>query len=82
MVLYQSKSEDFKGPYYVKKLLDLRNKIDGFEVLIWWKGYPKSDANWQCMRRLYEDVPQLVNEFVRENMDDTIDFENAHKLIR
>eukprot|EP00924_Labyrinthula_sp_SR-Ha-C_P011243 augustus_masked-scaffold_48-processed-gene-1.21-mRNA-1 protein AED:1.00 eAED:1.00 QI:0/0/0/0/1/1/4/0/684 len=70
MVLYQSKSGDFKvtseikpsfyynqGPYYVKKLLDLRNTIDGFEVLIWWKGFTKSDANWQSMRRPYEDVP-------------------------
>eukprot|EP00924_Labyrinthula_sp_SR-Ha-C_P014518 maker-scaffold_34-augustus-gene-0.59-mRNA-1 protein AED:0.45 eAED:0.46 QI:0/0/0/0.5/0.66/0.5/4/0/1472 len=95
MVPYQSKSEEFKvtseikhsfyynqGPYYVKKLLDLRNTIDGFEVLIWWQGFPKSDSNWQCMRRLYEDVPQLVREFVRKNKDDTIDFENAHKLIR
>eukprot|EP00924_Labyrinthula_sp_SR-Ha-C_P007832 maker-scaffold_28-snap-gene-4.89-mRNA-1 protein AED:0.31 eAED:0.33 QI:0/0/0/1/1/1/2/0/580 len=95
MALYQSKSEDFKvtseikhsfyynqGPYYVKKLLDLRNTIDGFEVLIWWQGFSKSDSNWQCMRRLYEDVPQLVKEFVRKNKDDTVDFENAHKLIR
>eukprot|EP00924_Labyrinthula_sp_SR-Ha-C_P005043 maker-scaffold_1-snap-gene-19.25-mRNA-1 protein AED:0.15 eAED:0.18 QI:0/0/0/1/0/0/3/0/431 len=71
-----------QGSYYVKKLLDLRNTIDGFEVLIWWKGFPKSDANWQSMRRLYEDVPQIVKEFVRKNKDDTIDFENAHKLIR
>eukprot|EP00924_Labyrinthula_sp_SR-Ha-C_P005166 snap_masked-scaffold_1-processed-gene-23.36-mRNA-1 protein AED:0.67 eAED:0.67 QI:0/-1/0/1/-1/1/1/0/179 len=71
-----------QGPYYVKKLLDLGNTIDRFEVLIWWKGFPKSDTNWQSMRRLYEDVPQIVKEFVRKNKDDTIDFENAHKLIR
>eukprot|EP00924_Labyrinthula_sp_SR-Ha-C_P010452 augustus_masked-scaffold_79-processed-gene-0.3-mRNA-1 protein AED:1.00 eAED:1.00 QI:0/0/0/0/1/1/8/0/1133 len=95
MILYRSKSEDFKvtsdikhsfyynqGPYYVKKLLDLRNTIDGFEVLIWWEGFTKSNANWQSMRRLYEDVPQIVKEFIRKNKDDTIDFENAHKLIK
>jgi hypothetical protein len=41
--------------YEVKELLDdrINEETGGIEYLVWWKGYPKSDADWQPIENIH-----------------------------
>eukprot|EP00924_Labyrinthula_sp_SR-Ha-C_P001744 augustus_masked-scaffold_64-processed-gene-0.14-mRNA-1 protein AED:0.44 eAED:0.44 QI:0/0/0/1/1/1/2/0/990 len=90
ITLYQPRPQDFKissevkhsfyynqGPYKVNKFIDLRSTVEGLELLVWWKGFPKSYANWQSFERLFEDVPKLVKKYINPRRNDSVEEVNA-----
>jgi hypothetical protein len=46
--------------FIVKKILNKRVKGKKTEYLIWWKGYPKSEATWEPDKNL---PVEIVKEF-------------------
>ena len=54
--------------FYVDSIKDWRVKGDGdVQLLVQWRGL---EATWEPVRQLYEDVPEKVMKFLRENAAD------------
>ena len=53
------------GKFVVEKLLTLRKLEDGqFYIRVRWVGYSDAECTWEPLLRLYDDVPDLVLDFV------------------
>ena len=51
--------------------MDLREANKRFEVLVEWEGYDKSEATWEPLTVMCEDVPGLVRQFLESGVPDT-----------
>eukprot|EP00924_Labyrinthula_sp_SR-Ha-C_P015340 snap_masked-scaffold_87-processed-gene-0.0-mRNA-1 protein AED:0.48 eAED:0.48 QI:0/-1/0/1/-1/1/1/0/1690 len=93
--LYEAQPTDFRisdqvkaafyynqGVYEVHKLLDIRKSLGGFEALVWWKGFPRKDANWQDLQLLFEDVPRVVQKYLNQHQNDHEDFTSAYNIYK
>ena len=50
----------------VKKVLDHKVEDGIFFVLIWWKGFPQSEATWEEMSDIYPAIPELMEDYIQQ----------------
>ena len=53
--------------FLVGRLLAHRSKQQGYQILVQWKGYPKSFDSWEPIDTLRTDVPGLVAAYEKEH---------------
>jgi hypothetical protein len=58
--------KDSDDKYIVEKIVDERVKNKKKELLIKWKDYPESANTWEPYNIINEDVPQIVEQFMKE----------------
>eukprot|EP00924_Labyrinthula_sp_SR-Ha-C_P001815 snap_masked-scaffold_91-processed-gene-0.38-mRNA-1 protein AED:0.44 eAED:0.45 QI:0/-1/0/1/-1/1/1/0/2328 len=93
--LYEAQPTDFEvtseikkafyynqGIYEVHRLLDIRRSTGGFEILVWWKGFPKQEANWQNFDLLLQDIPKTLEKYINKHKYDSNDFIAAWNVLR
>ena len=52
--------------YEVERLLDIQER-DGVEcVLVQWLGFDESEATWEPLKQIREDLPELVEQFLED----------------
>jgi hypothetical protein len=56
--------------FIVHELLDVRFENDQWQVWVSWAGFSADENTWEPVQQLLEDVPSLVQEFVRSRIDD------------
>jgi hypothetical protein len=60
--------------YQVRSLLELRHDSvsNEFQILVSWLGFESGDDSWEPLLQLYEDVPDLVKDFVGSYPDHSL----------
>ena len=51
--------------YSVESVKDIRRSSKGIELLIGWKGYTSASDTWEPLHVMYEDVPNIVESFLK-----------------
>ena len=55
-----------EGRFEINEFLAVGRFDDGLYLRVWWKGFNESDATWQSLQVLYEDVPKLIEKFLAD----------------
>src|SRR6266536_2015064 len=50
--------------YVPERILKQRTRNGKLQYLVKWKRYPESEATWEPIDKLQEDVPNLITEFL------------------
>lgn len=53
--------------YLIESLKDHRDSPKGRQFLVYWVGYPPSDASWEHESSLLQDAPLAVAEYLRDH---------------
>ena len=56
----------------VEKILRWRNTAGGVQLRVRWLGFEACDDTWEPLETLYEDVPELIQEYVAKFPHDEV----------
>lgn len=56
----------------VEVLKKIRRIKRDFEFLVGWEGFEEQEDTWEPARNIYEDIPQMVLEFIQKNAKDAL----------
>jgi hypothetical protein len=61
---FQTTEIDTTEKFEISELLDIRSSSSGYEILVRWLGFEKSDDTWEPVQQIFEDIPLILHDFL------------------
>jgi hypothetical protein len=61
---FQTTEIDTAEKFEISELLDIRSSSSGYEILVRWLGFDKSDDTWEPVQQIFEDIPLILHDFL------------------